>query len=39
LLPTADEALAWVRERTSVGLTIARDLVTGLRDDPPSEPE
>src|SRR5690349_4753900 len=38
-LPTADEALAWVRERTSVGLTLARDLVTGLRDDAPSEPE
>jgi thimet oligopeptidase len=38
LLPTADEALAWVRERTSVGLTIARDVVAGLRADPPSEP-
>jgi len=39
LLPTADEALAWVRERTSVGLTVARDVVAGLRDDPPAEPE
>jgi thimet oligopeptidase len=39
LLPTADEALAWVRERTSVGLTVARDLVAGLRNDPPSDPD
>ena len=39
LLPTADEALAWVRARTSTGLTVARDLVAGLRSDPPSEPE
>jgi thimet oligopeptidase len=38
-LPTADEALAWVRERTSVGLTLARDLVAALRADPPSDPE
>jgi thimet oligopeptidase len=38
-LPTTDEALAWVRERTSVGLTVARDLVAGLRGDPPAEPE
>jgi len=39
LLPTSDEALAWVRARTSTGLTVARDLVAGLRSDPPSEPE
>src|SRR3954468_13097687 len=38
LLPPADEALAWVRERTSTGLTAARDLVAGLRSDPPAEP-
>src|SRR3954462_11293017 len=39
LLPTSDEALAWVRARTSTGLPVARDLVAGLRSDPPSEPE
>ncbi|HEX5087440.1 MAG TPA: M3 family metallopeptidase [Nocardioides sp.] len=39
LLPTADEALAWVRERTSTGLTTASDLVARLRAAPPAEPE
>jgi thimet oligopeptidase len=39
MLPSADEALAWVRERTSTGLTTARDVVAVLRGDPPSEPE
>ena len=38
-LPTADEALAWVRDRTATGLATARELVAGLREDPPTEPE
>ena len=38
-LPTADEALAWVRDRTATGLAQARELVAGLREDPPAEPE
>src|SRR4029079_7569253 len=38
-LPTADEALAWVRDRTATGLATARELVAGLREDPPAEPE
>ncbi|WP_028653736.1 M3 family metallopeptidase [Nocardioides halotolerans] len=38
-LPPADEALAWVRERTATGLAAARELVDGLRTDPPAEPE
>ena len=38
-LPTADEALAWVRARTATGLAQARELVAGLRADPPAEPE
>ena len=38
-LPTADEALAWVRDRTATGLAQARELVAGLREDPPTEPE
>jgi thimet oligopeptidase len=39
LLPAADEALAWIRARTSTGLTTARDLVGGLREHPPADPE
>jgi thimet oligopeptidase len=38
-LPTADEALAWVRDRTATGLAAARDLVAGLRGDTPAEPD
>ena len=38
-LPTANEALAWVRDRTATGLATARELVAGLRTDPPAEPE
>ena len=38
-LPTADEALDWVRDRTTNGLASARELVAGLREDPPAEPE
>ena len=38
-LPTADEALAWVRDRAATGLASARELVAGLREDPPAEPE
>ena len=38
LLPTSDEALGWVRDRTSTGLATARDLVTALLDAPPAEP-
>src|SRR4051812_37887803 len=38
LLPTSDTALGWVRDRTSAGLTSARELVTALRDAPPSDP-
>ena len=38
-LPTADEALAWIRDRTATGLATARELVAGLREDPPTEPE
>src|SRR4051812_15416302 len=38
-LPTADEALDWVRDRTSSGLASARALVEGLRAEPPAEPE
>jgi thimet oligopeptidase len=38
-LPQADEALAWVRERTATGLAAARELVDGLRSNPPAEPE
>ena len=37
-LPTSDDALAWVRDRTSTGLATARELVTALREAPPSEP-
>ena len=40
LLPTADEALAWVRDRTSTGLAAARDAGgAGCASDPPAEPE
>src|SRR3954449_6142818 len=39
LLPTADEARAWVRARPSTGLTAARDVVAGLHVDPPADPE
>jgi len=38
LLPTSDEALGWVRDRTAHGLAQARELVDRLRSDPPSEP-
>ena len=38
LLPTADDALAWVRDRTSSGLGAARELVAGLRDEPSADP-
>jgi thimet oligopeptidase len=38
-LPTADEALAWVRDRTATGLAQARELVAGLREAPPADPE
>jgi thimet oligopeptidase len=38
LLPTPDEALVWVRNRTDEGLTHARALVADLRSDPPTEP-
>jgi len=38
-LPTADEALAWMRERAATGLASARDLVAGLREAPPAEAE
>ena len=38
-LPTDDEALAWVRDRTSSGLDEARTLVAGLRDQPPVDAE
>src|SRR4051794_14417396 len=38
LLPTPDVALEWVRDRTTTGLTGARELVTALRDEPPSDP-
>ena len=37
LLPPADEALAWVRERTAAGLATAREVVSGLRTQPPTE--
>ncbi len=39
LLPTSDEALGWVRRRTSDGLALARELVDRLRSDPPSGSE
>ena len=39
LLPAADEALEWVRERTASGLATARELVAGLREQPPAEAE
>src|SRR5262245_33078406 len=39
LLPTADEALEWVRSRTNTGLDAARERVAELRDAPPAEPE
>src|SRR4051812_380440 len=38
-LPTPDEALGWVRDRTSSGLAEARALVAGLRDQPPADAE
>jgi thimet oligopeptidase len=38
-LPLADEALAWVRDRTATGLTTARELVAGLREETPADPE
>jgi thimet oligopeptidase len=38
-LPTADEALAWVRDRTATGLAAARELVAGLREDQPADPD
>ncbi len=39
LLPTSDEALGWVRRRTSDGLALARELVDRLRSDPPAGSE
>lgn len=38
-LPSADQAEAWVLERTAAGLAAARVLVDALRDDPPTEAE
>jgi thimet oligopeptidase len=38
-LPTADEALAWIRDRTTTGVTTVRELVADLRDAPPADPE
>ncbi|MDX6372597.1 MAG: thimet oligopeptidase [Nocardioidaceae bacterium] len=38
-LPTAEEALSWVQERTATGLAAARDLVAGLREQKPADPE
>ena len=38
-LPTADEALAWVRDRAATGLASARALVAGLREETPADPE
>jgi thimet oligopeptidase len=38
-LPAPDEALDWVRDRTSDGLANARGLVAGLREEPPADPE
>jgi thimet oligopeptidase len=36
-LPTADEALDWVRDRTATGLERARELVAALREAAPAE--
>ena len=38
LLPTSDEALGWVRDRTADGLAQARELVERLRTGSPAEP-
>jgi thimet oligopeptidase len=38
LLPTSDEALAWVRSTTADGLATARGVVEQLREAPPAEP-
>ena len=38
-LPTADEALAWMRDRTATGLATARELVAVLREAPPADAE
>lgn len=35
-LPTADEAEEWVRTRAESGIARARELVRGLREDPPT---
>ncbi|WP_028637814.1 M3 family metallopeptidase [Nocardioides sp. URHA0032] len=37
-LPTADDAQEWVEGRTRDGLAAARELVEGLRSDPPADP-
>src|SRR3954453_21308100 len=39
LLPTADEALDWVRDRTANGLATAREVVATLREAPPEDAE
>jgi thimet oligopeptidase len=39
LLPTADEALDWVRNRTATGLAAAREVVATLREAPPEDAE
>jgi thimet oligopeptidase len=39
LLPTADEALDWVRDRTATGLAAAREVVATLREAPPEDAE
>lgn len=39
LLPTADEALDWVRARTATGLGAAREQVTALKAEPGSDAE
>ncbi len=36
-LPTADQAEEWVRTRATDGIAAARELIAGLREDPPTE--